>query len=196
MEEEIEIFVSKQDLVRNGLKSHYLNILQSGEVTKKNGVNWIIHNLWKINVVIYPSMLPGFVDKQARNYIFKYSNLDFQNIQLRARILYFKTWVKDQLVLKNGGKIQSLLKNFSQPTLVNPSEFTKYKIKQPNPSQTSNLSASVKMLKRSNNKKLSMYSSNYISSMEIPKNFFNSVKKEHQEIPEPEILEEYKYPNE
>lgn len=100
MEEEIDIFSSKIDLVRNALKSHYLNILKSGEISK-NGIAWIIHNLWKIKMVIFSSMLPDFLDKDGKKYIFKNANLDFQNLQLKSRISFLKSWIKQQLILKN-----------------------------------------------------------------------------------------------
>ncbi|CAI2382221.1 unnamed protein product [Moneuplotes crassus] len=172
--------------------------MKSGEMTKNNGIVWIIHNLWQIKVAIFPSMLPNFVDKEAKRYIFRYANLDFQNMQLKARIFVMKSWIKDQLIMKNGSKIQSLLRNYSQPNLVDKSELMKFNTdigggRVPFGMNLS-LPKNLKSLKRSQVRRISMFSTTNLLQASVPTNFFDSVKGPKL-VEEPE-KEEYKYPNE
>jgi hypothetical protein len=65
LEVEIELLGDKISLVKNALKKYYLELLQTGERTKNNGIIWIILKLWKIKVIIKPSMFPNFLDQDA-----------------------------------------------------------------------------------------------------------------------------------
>ena len=137
-------------------------------------------------------MLPEFLDKESKKYLFKYSFLDFKNIQMKKRISHLKIWIKEQLLLKNKSKISGLLRNYSQPNLVNPlnllearkelEDITAKPVK-----QTTNLK---QMIKRSAARRLSLFSTTKLLA-NVPSDLFQASNNENVIK---SAFEEYKYP--
>ena len=74
-EQEIELHQAKISLIKTVLKNYYLNVLKKGDMVRKNGIVWVIHKLWKLKIGVNDSMLPDFLDKETKNFLYNYAHM-------------------------------------------------------------------------------------------------------------------------
>lgn len=81
---EHELQEYKLDLVnvKTQQKQHYYEILKEGLDSRKDGLMWIIKNLWYLNENVQMSAFPDFLDTESIKYILEYAKLDIKKQEI------------------------------------------------------------------------------------------------------------------
>ena len=91
------------------LYNHYLNLLQEGKDSRKEGLAWVIMEIFYLNKRVLLSNFPKYLDNDCIHYLFKIANLSIRIIQLENKLKDKKD--KLNIYMKNY-KIKNANKNF------------------------------------------------------------------------------------
>lgn len=70
-----DYYKSKVDEIKSELVVYYHKLLSEGKDTRKEGLVWIIREIWNLNARVQVSYFPRFLDDKAIKYLFKVSYL-------------------------------------------------------------------------------------------------------------------------
>jgi hypothetical protein len=79
----MKIKSQEMKLVSNILRDFYFDLLKSASMPKSNGIIWIIHQLWKLKINVYESLLPNFLDQESKQFLFKYAQMEYKSLKIK-----------------------------------------------------------------------------------------------------------------
>ena len=86
IKEELKIVHNNKKVLIDQLYKHYLNLLKEGKDSRKEGLCWIIMEIFYLNKKILLSNFPEYLDKECVEYLFKMANLSIRIIQLEKKV--------------------------------------------------------------------------------------------------------------
>ena len=86
VEKRIKENKNKYNEVKEQLLVHYHTILAEGKDTRKEGLSWIIKEIWKLKSNILLDHLPNFLDEQAIYFLFDYSKKSMLLTELNNKL--------------------------------------------------------------------------------------------------------------
>ena len=97
--EELKIVNNNKKVLIDQLYKHYLSLLKEGKDSRKEGLAWIIMEIFYLNKKILASNFPRYLDNDCIHYLFKMANLNIKIIQLENQVKnkrdYLNTFVKN-----------------------------------------------------------------------------------------------------
>ena len=87
---------TKKNLI-DKLYNHYLNILHEGKDTRKEGLSWVIREIFSLNKKVLLSYMPEFLDTLCIQYLFEMTHINIKILDIEQKI---KTTKND--FIKNG----------------------------------------------------------------------------------------------
>jgi hypothetical protein len=68
--------------IKNEQIKHYYELLNQGLDCRKEGLIWIIKNLWFLNENVAMSSFPDFLDTESIKYLLEYAKLDIKKNEI------------------------------------------------------------------------------------------------------------------
>ena len=84
--EELKIIHNKRKLLIDKLYKHYLHLLKDGKDSRKDGLAWIIIEIFYLNKKVLTSNFPKYLDIECIHYLFKMANLSIKIMQLEKKV--------------------------------------------------------------------------------------------------------------
>ena len=84
--EELRIVHNNRKVLIDQLYNHYLSLLKDGKDSRKEGLAWIIMEIFYLNKKILVSNFPKYLDNDCIHYLFKIANLNLRIIELENKV--------------------------------------------------------------------------------------------------------------
>ena len=84
--EELKIVHNKRKLLIDKLYKHYLHLLKDGKDSRKDGLAWIIIEIFYLNKKVLTPNFPKYLDIDCIHYLFKMANLSIKINQLENKV--------------------------------------------------------------------------------------------------------------
>ena len=84
--EKYSIVHNNRKVLIEQLYNHYLNLLQEGKDSRKEGLAWIIMEIFYLNKKVFFSNFPKYLDNDCIHYLLKMANLSIRIIQLENKV--------------------------------------------------------------------------------------------------------------
>lgn len=84
--EELRIVHNNRKVLIDQLYNHYLSLLKDGKDSRKEGLAWIIMEIFYLNKKILFSNFPKYLDNDCIHYLFKIANLNIRIIKLESKV--------------------------------------------------------------------------------------------------------------
>ena len=84
--EELKIVHNKRKLLIDKLYKHYLHLLKDGKDSRKDGLAWIIIEIFYLNKKVLTPNFPKYLDIDCIHYLFKMANLSIKIMQLENKV--------------------------------------------------------------------------------------------------------------
>ena len=86
LKEKLKIVHNNKKFLIDQLYKHYLILLKEGKDSRKEGLSWIIMEIFYLNKNILSSNFPEYLDNECINYLFKMANISMKIIELEKKI--------------------------------------------------------------------------------------------------------------
>ena len=93
--EELKIVHNNRKVLIDQLYKHYLGLLKEGKDSRKEGLAWIIMEIFYLNKKILFSNFPNYLDNECIHYLFKIANLNIKIIQLESKVKSKKDYLNN-----------------------------------------------------------------------------------------------------
>jgi len=84
--EELKIVHNKRKILIDKLYRHYLHLLKDGKDSRKDGLSWIIIEIFYLNKKVLTPNFPKYLDIDCIHYLFKMANLSIKIFQLENKV--------------------------------------------------------------------------------------------------------------
>ena len=84
--EELKIIHNRRKILIEKLYKHYLRLLKDGKDSRKDGLAWIIIEIFYLNKKVLTSNFPKYLDIECIHYLFKMANLTIKIMQLEKKV--------------------------------------------------------------------------------------------------------------
>jgi len=84
--EELKIVHNKRKILIDKLYRHYLHLLKDGKDSRKDGLSWIIIEIFYLNKKVLTPNFPKYLDINCIHYLFKMANLSIKIFQLENKV--------------------------------------------------------------------------------------------------------------
>ena len=112
MKEKLKIVHNNKKFLIDQLYKHYLILLKEGKDSRKEGLSWIIMEIFYLNKNILSSNFPEYLDDECINYLFKMANISMKIIELEKKIKNKKDDLNKYIKSYNSKKYDNNLKFF------------------------------------------------------------------------------------
>ena len=99
--EELKIVHNNRKVLIDQLYKHYLSLLKEGKDSRKEGLAWIIMEIFYLNKKILFSNFPNYLDNDCIHYLFKMANLNIKIIQLESKVKNKKDYLNKYIKNSN-----------------------------------------------------------------------------------------------
>ena len=194
--EELKIVHNNKKVLIDQLYNHYISLLQDGKDSRKEGLAWIIMEIFYLNKKIMASNFPKYLDHDCIHYLFKMANLNIKIIQIESKLKSKKEYLNKYI--KNLSSNNSFMNYFYDDSEDNPNNF-EYNKKQLSSlistfSNKFNTTSNI-MLKENSNKEKHIQIEDNNSSLQIKDHSIFKTSKTSPSINNNEKSDEYIYKN-
>ena len=194
--EELKIVHNNKKVLIDQLYNHYISLLQDGKDSRKEGLAWIIMEIFYLNKKIMASNFPKYLDHDCIHYLFKMANLNIKIIQIESKLKNKKEYLNKYI--KNLSSNNSFMNYFYDDSEDNPNNF-EYNKKQLSSlistfSNKFNTTSNI-MLKENSNKEKHIQIEDNNSSLQIKDHSIFKTSKTSPSINNNEKSDEYIYKN-
>ena len=194
--EELKIVHNNKKVLIDQLYNHYISLLQDGKDSRKEGLAWIIMEIFYLNKKIMASNFPKYLDHDCIHYLFKMANLNIKIIQIESKLKSKKEYLNKYI--KNLSSNNSFMNYFYDDSEDNPNNF-EYNKKQLSSlistfSNKFNTTNNI-MLKENSNKEKHIQIEDNNSSLQIKDHSIFKTSKTSPSINNNEKSDEYIYKN-
>ena len=194
--EELKIVHNNKKVLIDQLYKHYISLLQDGKDSRKEGLAWIIMEIFYLNKKIMASNFPKYLDHDCIHYLFKMANLNIKIIQIESKLKSKKEYLNKYI--KNLSSNNSFMNYFYDDSEDNPNNF-EYNKKQLSSlistfSNKFNTTSNI-MLKENSNKEKHIQIEDNNSSLQIKDHSIFKTSKTSPSINNNEKSDEYIYKN-
>ena len=194
--EELKIVHNNKKVLINQLYNHYISLLQDGKDSRKEGLAWIIMEIFYLNKKIMASNFPKYLDHDCIHYLFKMANLNIKIIQIESKLKSKKEYLNKYI--KNLSSNNSFMNYFYDDSEDNPNNF-EYNKKQLSSlistfSNKFNTTSNI-MLKENSNKEKHIQIEDNNSSLQIKDHSIYKRSNTSASINNNEKSDEYIYKN-
>ena len=105
--EELKIVHNNRKVLIDQLYKHYLSLLKEGKDTRKEGLAWIIMEIFYLNKKILFSNFPNYLDNDCIHYLFKMANLNIKIIQLESKVKNKKEYLNKYIKNSNNNSFMN-----------------------------------------------------------------------------------------
>ena len=194
--EELKIVHNNKKVLIDQLYNHYISLLQDGKDSRKEGLAWIIMEIFYLNKKIMASNFPKYLDHDCIHYLFKMANLNIKIIQIESILKSKKEYLNKYI--KNLSSNNSFMNYFYDDSEDNPNNF-EYNKKQLSSlistfSNKFNTTSNI-MLKENSNKEKHIQIEDNNSSLQIKDHSIFKTSKTSPSINNNEKSDEYIYKN-
>ena len=105
--EELKIVHNNRKVLIDQLYKHYLGLLKEGKDSRKEGLAWIIMEIFYLNKNILFSNFPNYLDNDCIHYLFKMANLNIKIIQLESKVKNKKDYLKKYIKNNNNNSFMN-----------------------------------------------------------------------------------------
>ena len=109
---ELKVVHCNKKFLINQLYNHYLAILKEGKDSRKEGLAWIIMEIFYMNKKILISYFPKYLDIDSIHYIFKIANINIRIIQLEAKVKEKKDKLHNYIDRTKESSINNIIKKY------------------------------------------------------------------------------------
>ena len=194
--EELKIVHNNKKVLIDQLYNHYISLLEDGKDSRKEGLAWIIMEIFYLNKKIMASNFPKYLDHDCIHYLFKMANLNIKIIQIESKLKSKKEYLNKYI--KNLSSNNSFMNYFYDDSEDNPNNF-EYNKKQLSSlistfSNKFNTTNNI-MLKENSNKEKHIQIEDNNSSLQIKDHSIFKTSKTSPSINNNEKSDEYIYKN-
>ena len=194
--EELKIVHNNKKVLIDQLYNHYISLLQDGKDSRKEGLAWIIMEIFYLDKKIMASNFPKYLDHDCIHYLFKMANLNIKIIQIESKLKSKKEYLNKYI--KNLSSNNSFMNYFYDDSEDNPNNF-EYNKKQLSSlistfSNKFNTTNNI-MLKENSNKEKHIQIDDNNSSLQIKDHSIFKTSKTSPSINNNEKSDEYIYKN-
>ena len=194
--EELKIVHNNKKVLIDQLYNHYISLLQDGKDSRKEGLAWIIMEIFYLDKKIMASNFPKYLDHDCIHYLFKMANLNIKIIQIESILKSKKEYLNKYI--KNLSSNNSFMNYFYDDSEDNPNNF-EYNKKQLSSlistfSNKFNTTNNI-MLKENSNKEKHIQIDDNNSSLQIKDHSIFKTSKTSPSINNNEKSDEYIYKN-
>ena len=194
--EELKIVHNNKKVLIDQLYNHYISLLQDGKDSRKEGLAWIIMEIFYLDKKIMASNFPKYLDHDCIHYLFKMANLNIKIIQIESKLKSKKEYLNKYI--KNLSSNNSFMNYFYDDSEDNPNNF-EYNKKQLSSlistfSNKFNTTNNI-MLKENSNKEKHIQIDDKNSSLQIKDHSIFKTSKTSPSINNNEKSDEYIYKN-
>ena len=119
--EELKIVHSNKKILIDQLYKHYLSLLKEGKDSRKEGLAWIIMEIFYLNKKVLFSNFPKYMDNDCIHYLFKMANINIRIIQLESKVKNKKEYLNKNI--KNYNINKSIMNYFYDDNDDNPNNY-------------------------------------------------------------------------
>ena len=119
--EELKIVNNNKKVLIDQLYKHYLSLLKEGKDSRKEGLAWIIMEIFYLNKKILASNFPRYLDNDCVHYLFKMANLNIKIIQLENQVKNKRNYLNN--FIKNYNINNYFMKYFYDDSEDNPNNY-------------------------------------------------------------------------
>ena len=119
--EELKIVNNNKKVLIDQLYKHYLSLLKEGKDSRKEGLAWIIMEIFYLNKKILASNFPRYLDNDCIHYLFKMANLNIKIIQLENQVKNKRNYLNN--FIKNYNINNYFMKYFYDDSEDNPNNY-------------------------------------------------------------------------
>ena len=119
--EELKIVNNNKKVLIDQLYKHYLSLLKEGKDSRKEGLAWIIMEIFYLNKKILASNFPRYLDNDCVHYLFKMANLNIKIIQLENQVKNKREYLNN--FIKNYNINNYFMKYFYDESEDNPNNY-------------------------------------------------------------------------
>ena len=105
--EELKIVHNNRKVLIDQLYKHYLSLLKEGKDSRKEGLAWIIMEIFYLNKKILFSNFPNYLDNDCIHYLFKMANLNIKIIQLESKVKNKKEYLNKYIKSSNNNSFMN-----------------------------------------------------------------------------------------
>ena len=105
--EELKIVHNNRKVLIDQLYKHYLSLLKEGKDSRKEGLAWIIMEIFYLNKKILFSNFPNYLDNDCIHYLFKMANLNIKIIQLESKVKNKKDYLNKYIKNSNNNSFMN-----------------------------------------------------------------------------------------
>ncbi len=109
---ELKIIHFNKKYLVNKLYNHYLTILKEGKDSRKEGLAWIIMEIFYLNKKILVSYFPKYLDIDSIHYLFKMANINIRIIQLENKVKDKKNNLHKYIDKTKDSSINNMIKKY------------------------------------------------------------------------------------
>lgn len=194
--EELKIVHNNKKVLIDQLYNHYISLLQDGKDSRKEGLAWIIMEIFYLNKKIMASNFPKYLDHDCIHYLFKMANLNIKIIQIESKLKSKKEYLNKYI--KNLSSNNSFMNYFYDDSEDNPNNF-EYNKKQLSSlistfSNKFNTTSNI-LLKENSNKEKHIQIEDNNSSLQMKDHSIFKTSKTSPSINNNEKSDEYIYKN-
>jgi hypothetical protein len=107
LNEELKIVHNNRKVLIDQLYKHYLSLLKEGKDSRKEGLAWIIMEIFYLNKKILFSNFPNYLDNDCIHYLFKMANLNIKIIQLESKVKNKKDYLNKYIKNSNNNSFMN-----------------------------------------------------------------------------------------
>ena len=119
--EELKIVNNNKKVLIDQLYKHYLSLLKEGKDSRKEGLAWIIMEIFYLNKKIVASNFPRYLDNDCIHDLFKMANLNIKIIQLENQVKNKRNYLNN--FIKNYNINNYFMKYFYDDSEDNPNNY-------------------------------------------------------------------------